>query len=1216
MKKFLQRLFKFLAYLAAGVVILLAVAVGLFRLFLPRLPEYQDEIKAWASNAIGMQVEFSGMDARWGLSGPQLEFYDAELIRPATMTRVVAADQVSVGVALSRLLMDRTLVVDRLVIRDTSVEVRQLPNGRWWIQGTPYEDLVVIQTGGGNLGDVEVIAESVELQVIRPGDERPLFFDVDRAALSSDEQRLAVDATILLPESLGRRLEISATQLPGDEETDRGWDVAVEASDLILPGVAAMDRTRRWPISSGTGNLDASFAWSAGKVASAVAEFEFDEITLDSRTEFSMVGRVEFRQDQDGWLVAADGFRLSTVDGTWPETSLRLETGADNDGNIVMLDASGDYINLRDLNLFAPLLDEERRFTVDVLAADGIVRNLVATLSDIDTSTPRYAISADLERVGFSADGNRPGLRGFSGRLRADRSGGRLEIQSQDMSLELTNYLRDPIPIYDASGTVIWRRSGELITVLSDNITIRNDDFDSQSNIQVTLESGKSPVVDLESSWSMTDIGSAKRFIPSGVMVPKLYEWFQRALVSGYIPRGTTRLYGPLDKFPFDDGEGRFLLEANVRNMTFQFLPDWPAAEIIDMDVVLDNTRLYSTQNRSINRGREVVDANVEIGDLRKPVLTIDSFSTGSLESLHTYAQDSPIGRVFGGNLGRVRVAGEGTFKLDLTVPIADWRNFTFSARIVSTDGRLEVSGFNPPITGLTGAVTLDRKSVSSEALGGQFLGQAVSIDVMNAPEELSEFQVLARARGKAESRALIEELGLPVEGLINGQAEYTVDLLFPKRGNDEPVPFTVNVESDLVGLAVNVPSPFLKPADQPANVSGDIRFMPGGQRIESRGTADGGVSWQVAFTHDTQAWDLERGTLALGGAEVSPAETRGLHIRGNIDNIRLDDWLRLSRGNEARSGTAERIRSIEVDVDSLRILGQHLREHRVRVDRSARDWLVQFEGEHVSGSVFVPYDFSSDRVLVMEMERLVLPGDEEKTVAAAEQPDPRTLPPIRLTTQEFGLGKRLFGAVDVEFARTPDGLVADTFVAQDETFEIVGNARWVAVPTDPNGHRSYLMATLTSTDVMTTMQRLDYQPGIVSDDMSILFDLNWSGGPRTEIFSSLNGDVQVRFGAGQLDEIEPGAGRLFGLMSIVALPRRLSLDFTDVFDKGFGFDSIEGSFHIVDGEAYTCNLTLGGPAADIAIVGRASLTDREYEQAAVVSANFGNSLPVVGAVG
>ncbi len=276
----------------------------------------------------------------------------------------------------------------------------------------------------------------------------------------------------------------------------------------------------------------------------------------------------------------------------------------------------------------------------------------------------------------------------------------------------------------------------------------------------------------------------------------------------------------------------------------------------------------------------------------------------------------------------------------------------------------------------------------------------------------------------------------------------------------------------------------------------------------------------------------------------------------------------------------------------------------------------MQFEGEQVTGSVFVPYDLGSNRAVVLDMERLVLPGDGEQEVDAdREQIDPRTLPPITLKAAEFALGNRFLGAMETQFARTDEGLVADTFVARDATFEAVGSARWVADSTDPTGYRSYLMATLTSTDVRTTMQRLDYTPGIVSDDMTMLFDVSWSGGPRTDVFESLDGDVQVRFGAGQLDEIEPGAGRLFGLMSIVALPRRLSLDFTDVFDKGFGFDAIDGTFRIVDGEAYTCNLSLEGPAANIAIIGRASLTDLEYEQAAVVAAHFGNTLPVVGAV-
>jgi len=1218
MKNFLQRLLKYLAYLAAGVVILLAVAVGLFRLFLPRLPEYQEEIEAWASAAIGMQVNFSGMDARWGLSGPQLEFYDAELTRGAPLSRVIAAEQVSIGVAFTRLVADRALVVNRVVIRNTDVEVRQLPNGEWWIQGIALKDLPIEYPGAGEgLGDIEVIAEEVALTLILPNEEQPKAFEISRLSVRSEEQRLTLDGMVALPDSLGRELRIGATQLLDGSRNGGGWDVKIDAKELNLEGVAALGQPRSWPLSSGSGDIDASFAWIGGQVQSASAEFSLEQVSIGAREQFAMLGRLEYHRDTNGWLAVADDFQISTAAGSWPESSLKLETSIDSDGSIVMLDARGDYLNLADLQLFAPLLADEQKDLLNGLAPDGLVRNLVATISDIYTDSPRYAISADLENAGIAVYDDRPGVRGFTGRLRADWSGGRLEIRSTDMVVDLASHLTEPVLIDSASGTVIWRRSGDRVTVLSDNIALRNADLDSQSNVQLILDEGEPPVIDLVSRWSITDIGSAKRFIPGQLMHSNLYDWFQSALVSGSIPSGTTRLYGPLDKFPFDGGEGRFLLEAKVRDTTFQFLPDWPAAEIIEMDVVLDNTRLYTERNRSINRGREVVDAKVEIDDLRKPVLTIDSYSTGTLESLHSYVQSSPVAKVFGGHLRRVRVSGDAALNLDLMVPITDWKNFTITARIAANDGSLQVEGFDPPVTGLNGVVTIDRESVSSEALEGTFLGRPVQIDVDDAPDELSQFQVIARTRGSIDAQGLTEGLGLPVTGLVNGEADYVVDLLFPRGGNEQPVPFTVRVNSELVGLEVDLPDPFLKPAAETARISGEIAFMPGGQRIASRGEADGGVSWDIAFARDGDAWDFERGTLALGGAELTAAETRGLHIRGNAESVRLDEWLRLSRGDEQRTGTADRIRSIDVNVGSLRLFGQHLQDHRVRVDRSARDWLVQFEGEQVTGSVFVPYDFGSDRAVVLDMERLILPGDDtnQSDIANREQIDPRTLPPITLKTAEFALGKRFLGAMETQLVRTDEGLVAESFVARDASFEIIGNARWVADATDPSGYRSHLMATLTSTDVKATMQRLDYAPGIVSDDMRLLFDVSWSGGPRTDVFETLDGDVQVQFGAGQLDEIEPGAGRLFGLMSIVALPRRLSLDFTDVFDKGFGFDELDGTFRIVDGEAYTCNLSLEGPAANIAIIGRASLAKREYEQSAVVAANLGNTLPVVGAV-
>ena len=123
MKVLLQRLLKILAYMAAGIVILLAVAVGLFRLFLPRLPEYQEEIKAWASSAVGMEVSFSGMDARWGLSGPELDFYNTKLNQYGRDVGAIAAEEVRISVGLVNLLVNRTLVVDRIVIRDTTIDV-------------------------------------------------------------------------------------------------------------------------------------------------------------------------------------------------------------------------------------------------------------------------------------------------------------------------------------------------------------------------------------------------------------------------------------------------------------------------------------------------------------------------------------------------------------------------------------------------------------------------------------------------------------------------------------------------------------------------------------------------------------------------------------------------------------------------------------------------------------------------------------------------------------------------------------------------------------------------------------------------------------------------------------------------------------------------------------------------------------------------------------
>lgn len=1210
MKALLRRLINFFAYLTAGVVILLAIALGVFRLLLPQLPEYQEEIKAWASTAIGMHVDFSGMDARWGLSGPELEFYDTELRRFGSGEQVIAAEEIRVGIGLVRLLVDRTLVVDRIVIRDTSIDVRQLDDGRYSIQGMLISELLDRQVGVA--ANIEIIGENIELRFIQAGGEQPRYFNVPRASVSVNAKRIAVDVFVRLPRDLGRQLSIAATHFLGVPVEERIWDVSIEAEDISLPAWSKL-RLGDARFKSGIGDFDLSLAFADGRVTKATADIDFVDLAFTDNQFFDVSGHVEIDVVKSGWLFAANEFTVSLPDHSWPEAMLRVEASTDSDGRIVMLDVRASYLDLGDLRLLQPWLTQELRQRMTEYAPSGVVRHLVATVSDIDTDAPRFNVAAELRRVGFAAAPGRPGVRGFSGLLRANRSGGRLEIDAADVTLSLPDFLAEPIDVDLAKGTVIWRSSNNRTTILSDSIRINNNVFYSQSNIQLTLyNDGSAPDIDLASSWSIADLAAVKRYLPQKIMKPKLYDWFQMALVKGSITHATTQLNGPLDKFPFDGGEGRLLIHAAVRDMTFKYHRRWPATEHADMDVVLDNARLYSLHNRSTNTGTELVDAKINIADLRDPILEIESFSTGTLESIRQFSLQSPIADLFGGRLDGVSVSGEASFTLDLTVSLERPQEFEFVSRVRSNNGTLAIAGFDAPITDLIGEVTITRDHISSESLGGRFLGQNISIDL--APSADPRFAVVAEVAGVVTAAAVVDELGIPLDGLISGAAEYRVRVLFPGLNGESLIPLTIQIDSDFEGFGFELPQPLDKAIDSSLRVRGDIRFMPGGEVIESAGFAENRLAWQLTFKRFEEAWDFDRGLVMMGGGATQPAITRGLHIRGNTGVVRLQDWLNLTRSGGKKVGAAERIRSIDLLVDDLYIIGQHLQGHRVRVDRSAREWLVQLDGEDIIGSILVPYDFDSGRPMVLEMEKLRLPGDEPDDEPATAL-DPRKLPAITLSAAEFAFGDRYFGAVEATLEKTEAGLIASKIISKDDSFEIVATGRWVADDNDPLGSRSYISASLVSTDVEQTMTRLNFQPGIVGDDMEMQFDVNWSGSPRADFFDVLNGEVQLRFGNGQLEEVEPGAGRVFGLLSIVALPRRLSLDFRDVFGKGFGFDKIAGSFRIDGGKIYTCDLSLEGPAADIGIVGEADLANRSYNQTAIVSANVGATLPLVGAV-
>ncbi len=203
--------------------------------------------------------------------------------------------------------------------------------------------------------------------------------------------------------------------------------------------------------------------------------------------------------------------------------------------------------------------------------------------------------------------------------------------------------------------------------------------------------------------------------------------------------------------------------------------------------------------------------------------------------------------------------------------------------------------------------------------------------------------------------------------------------------------------------------------------------------------------------------------------------------------------------------------------------------------------------------------------------------------------------------------GERHFGDVTAMLVKQDEDLGLKSLTVTAPTFTVSAQGEWRA----KDAGVSRIKGALTSTDVQGTLKGLGYADVIDAKAGKMEFDLTWLGAPTTAALAQVIGHVRLSMEKGQVTGLKPGAGRVLGFTSLAALPRRLALDFSDLTDKGLAFDTVHGDFELRDGNAYTDNVLLKGPAAEIGLIGRIGLKNKDYDQTAVVTGSVGNSLSI-----
>jgi uncharacterized protein (TIGR02099 family) len=1224
------------AVLGVAVLVMLA-AVGV-QLLVRQLPSYQDEIQAWVTAELGLELDYTRLDATLSWRGPELAFGDVRVRTAGDPTPFLTARGASVGFSafgsLFRVVTGRQVDVDRLTFDGTELTLVRSDDGTYRLQGAPAQAASApasVQVPP----DIDVLVRNTRVLYLDAGRSVAWDFRDVAASLRRVDDIVTLQASASPPAEFADRIELTAqASVAADEAGAKftgDWRLSADVDNVDVAVAAQLFPPSAVAPQAGRGDVAVWLEWQGGVLAGGTAELALADVALqsslgavDSRFErIALSG--DWQRDNAVWRFALRDVAVTRAGRTWPEAAtvdIDVTRGADG---VEHFGLRSSFLRLEDLTpFFAPLPESRLLESWFTLAPRGDLRAVEIVLTRNDEADIDYTLAADFEGLGIETFETLPGVTQLTGKVRADSRTGRLELGSEGATLDWPTLFRGVLDVPEVRGIVVWRAGQDAVRVVSDDLLVVTPDASLRANLELTLPMDDgSPHLDLRMGVSGFDIVAAKRYLPAPKMPPTVLGWLDSALRGGRATSAEVTFVGPVQAFPFDGGEGEFRSTVYVEDGALAFIKDWPMAEELDGTLEFVNAR-FSARGSGRVLGQRTADVRVGIGDLRIGDFTLQANTIGGLDQVLAFLNSAPlIARYLGQDFARLEApSGTGAVSLDLSLPLRNREAYRLTAGLEIIDGELAYRGFAPQVTEIQGSLALVDGVLRGDAIQAIFLDGPITAKVGAAA--LPGYRTRIDAEGEVTIDAVVDAFSLPHGELLAGQTSWQGTLFLPAAAGPQSLPAKITVASNLSGVALRFPEPFAKPPGEPTNLELNMAFPNGGFAM------DGYLGATRRFALDFDAtpgearpFNFRRAALQFGGSLAEFRSDRGVTLNGSLPRLAVDEWLALSRAEGQGAAEADEgakwsgvFAGADLDVAEFSVFGQRLGSTRLSARRRTDDWQLDLDSDAIAGTLLVPLDLSGDPQVVAVMRRLYLSAGSGGTGSGGggtSDLDPRQLPGLQLHADEFGVGQRQIGRLDAEILADPLGLRLVSFESATESFTAQGSGGWFV---GDEGVTTRFAVSINSTNVGEMLDQIGVARFVEAETAEVTASVFWPGPPSGAWLDHIAGDLALRAQKGSLVDVEPGgAGRAAGLLSIGALPRRLALDFRDVFNRGLVFDDITADFVIVDGNAYTDNLKLSGPVAEVGIIGRTGLRDRDYRQQAVVTAEPGKILPTVGAL-
>ncbi|MDX1900608.1 MAG: DUF3971 domain-containing protein [Gammaproteobacteria bacterium] len=281
-----------------------------------------------------------------------------------------------------------------------------------------------------------------------------------------------------------------------------------------------------------------------------------------------------------------------------------------------------------------------------------------------------------------------------------------------------------------------------------------------------------------------------------------------------------------------------------------------------------------------------------------------------------------------------------------------------------------------------------------------------------------------------------------------------------------------------------------------------------------------------------------------------------------------------------------------------------------VKISTVSDDHKIDIDNENVNGSLLVPIDDISNGVHAKLNYLHLFPKNN-----SSQKIDPRQLPPLTFSADDVQYGDIHLGQVEFTLLPRNNGVQIRELDVHAPFGRLNASGNWLV-------SRSDLKGDLNTDDTDRLLASFGNPvPNFEAGESTVHFQLSWPGAPWQLGLATLSGDVFVKVGKGHIINLDSstnaqvGLARMLNIFSLQSIPRRLSLDFSDLAEKGYSFDSIKGDFNIRMGDAFTRNTYFKSVVADVAVSGRIGFVTKDFDVRLAVTPHVTASLPVVATI-